>query len=505
MGKSPRTASIHILDDDCLLHVFQLYRPFLLGEDDADDRRLFGGESGWVRGRWWYRLAHVCQRWRDIILGSASYLDLSLVCTYGTPVADMLEHSPPLPLDIDFYEKFRDVTAEDEEGAILALKKRDRVRRVRIRIPVTGQQKLIAAMDDEYPILEYLVIGLPIEDTSTILMFPETLRAPHLRHLTLRGFALPVESQLLTSAVGLVTLYLIMVHQSTYFHPNTLLQWISLMPRLETLTIFFKFPVPNHGVERQIAHTPLIAPVTLPNLHHFQFHGISTYLEAIGHRIATPRLKKLRVNFFNQLTYFVPHLLHLVNTSKNLGFASASLGFFDKQADVVVYPNVEAFKADVYALGITLMCSHLDRQVSSVAQISYSLSQIFSVVEDLFLQHKVHSHSPEEHNEVGRTEWRRILIPFTNVKTIWIDGGLVKELSRCLELENGESPLELLPEVRQLIYYGSGDISDAFTSFINARRNAGRPVTLIPDRPSPPPNPSSSVSITPANSEAGND
>ena len=503
MGKSPRTASIHILDDDCLLHVFQLYRPFLLGEDDDDDRRLFGGESGWVRGRWWYRLAHVCQRWRNVILGSASYLDLSLVCTYDTPVADMLGHSPPLPLDIDFYEKFRDVTAEDEEGAILALQKRDRVRRVRLRMPVAGQQRLIAAMDDEYPVLEYLVIGLLIEDTSTILMFPERLRAPRLRHLTLRGFALPVESQLLAGAVGLVTLYLIMVHQSTYFHPNTLLQWISLMPRLETLTIFFKFPIPDHGVERQITHAPLIAPVTLPNLHHFQFHGVSTYLEALGHRIAIPRLKKLRVNFFNQLThYFVPHFLKLVNTSRNLGFSSASLGFFDKQADVVVYPNIQA---DVYTLGITLMCSHLDRQVSSVAQISHSLSQIFSVVEDLALQHKAHSHSPEEHNEVGHTEWRRLLIPFTKVKTIWIDGGLVKAISRCLELESGESPSELLPELRQLIYFGSGDTSDAFTSFINARRNAGHPVTLVHDRPSPLPNPSSSVSIPPTNSEAGSD
>jgi hypothetical protein len=45
-GNSPRTASIHILDDDSLLNVFYLYRPFLLGEDDDDeDDRLFGGEG----------------------------------------------------------------------------------------------------------------------------------------------------------------------------------------------------------------------------------------------------------------------------------------------------------------------------------------------------------------------------------------------------------------------------------------------------------------------------
>ena len=42
--------------------------------------------------------------------------------------------------------------------------------------------------------------------TITILIFPETLQAPHLRHLSLIGFALPIATRLLTTAVGLVTL-----------------------------------------------------------------------------------------------------------------------------------------------------------------------------------------------------------------------------------------------------------------------------------------------------------
>jgi hypothetical protein len=63
MGNSSRTAPIHILDDDSLLHAFYLYRPFLLGEDDDGDARLYGGDRRWVCGRWWYTLAQVCQRW----------------------------------------------------------------------------------------------------------------------------------------------------------------------------------------------------------------------------------------------------------------------------------------------------------------------------------------------------------------------------------------------------------------------------------------------------------
>jgi hypothetical protein len=64
------------------------------------------------------------------------------------------------------------------------------------------------------------------------------------------------------------------------------------------------------------------------------------------------------------------------------------------------------------------------------------------------------------------------------VKSLRIDDGLVKELSRCLPSEDGEHPLELLPELQELTYIGSGSADDAFTSFIDMRQNAGRPVAL---------------------------
>jgi hypothetical protein len=165
----------------------------------------------------------------------------------------MLAHSPPLPLVIDYPDEHRDITAEDEEGTILALKQHDRVYRIRLGVSVPKLQKLILAIDDEYPILEYLIIEPAFED-NTVMIFPETLQAPHLRQLALINFALPIRSRLLTTAVGLVTLCLTMEPPSTYNHPNTLLQWLSFMPQLETLVIFFMFPVPNRDVVRQLTH-----------------------------------------------------------------------------------------------------------------------------------------------------------------------------------------------------------------------------------------------------------
>ena len=507
MDNSPLVASIHILNDDCLLNIFFLYRPFLLGEDGDEDDRLTGGE--WDRGHWWYELAHVCQRWRNVILGAASHLGISLVCTRGTPVADMLEHSPPLPLDIDYQGD--DITAEDEEIAILALKQYNRARRVRLGMLVANLQNVIVAMDDEYPVLEYLIITNSgedeQEDESSICQFPETLQAPHLRHLMLIGpFALPIGSRLLTTAIGLVTFCLGMVRPSTYFHPNVLLRWLSFMPQLETLFVLFSFPASNRDVGRLLTHTPITTPITLPNLHHFKFRGVRTYLEALVLRIITPRLGKLQIVFFNQLTFSVPGLVQFVNETENLMFKSAKFKFVDEKVEVEVYPHEEA---ETYALSIGVQCLHLDWQISSAAQILNSLSPAFSAVEHLTLEHEVHSRSSEEHNEADPTEWRGLLSSFRNVKTLRIAEGLVGELSRCLELDDGELLLEFLPELQELTYSGSGDTGDVFTSFIDARQDAGRPLTLI--RRGPSQDQGSSVpslepaSIPPASDEAGSD
>ena len=74
--------------------------------------------------------------WVRILPGS------SLVCAEGTPVADMLVHSPPLPIVIN-YKEFHDITAEYEEGMILAFDQRDRVRCVRLDKPVTSLQRAL--------------------------------------------------------------------------------------------------------------------------------------------------------------------------------------------------------------------------------------------------------------------------------------------------------------------------------------------------------------------------
>ena len=331
------------------------------------------------------------------------------------------------------------------------------------------------AIDGEYAMLEYLIIVTEDDVTGTALMLPESFRAPHLRHLTLKGFAFPMESRLLTTAVGLITLSLYMV-ESACFRPSTLLQWISYMPQLERLMVDSLFPIPNRDEESQPVHTPIMTHVTLPNLRWFAFLGGSAYLEEIISRIITPRLEEFSIEFHKQLTHSVPRLVQFMNTTK---FDSAKFAFSSKQISVKFYFREEV---KTNTLSIYVYCSHLDWQVSSVAQLFNSLGQIFSAVEYLTLKQEVYIQSSDELNEVNRTVWRRLLRSFSNVKTLRVDDGLVEELSRCLRQDGEEHPLELLPELQKLTYCGRGN-ADGLTSFIEARQNSGRPVDLMCHRP----------------------
>ena len=73
-----------MLNDETLLNIFPLYPQDIFGT--YEDVVACPEEP-----RWWYKLVHVCRRWWYLILSSPvrRRLGLHLVCTYGTPVADM--------------------------------------------------------------------------------------------------------------------------------------------------------------------------------------------------------------------------------------------------------------------------------------------------------------------------------------------------------------------------------------------------------------------------------
>ena len=477
-NRSPSTL-IHLLDDDSLIIIFSFCR-LVISDESTIYRNVRIDDGEWNRERWWYRLIQVCRRWRYLVLESAFHLQVSLVCGRGTPVPNMLAHSPPVPLIIDHIDgEYNVLTPEDEEGIIHALQHRDRIRRIRIRKSNSILQKLIIALDGEFPILEYLLISnrrahRPFIDLITNLNFSETFRASHLRQLFIDNFATPIESPILTTMENLVTLWLSSIPSSGYFHPNVLLQRLSLMPQLETLGIGFHCFNPRRDVEKQLLRTPITMRVTLPNLHYLAFDGTRAYLEALLPWLTMPLLGRVGINFFNQIVYSVPNLRQLMNTAGNLRFNYAVVNFKEDCIGVTGYPHKGA---TLGTLNMMLGGRHLDWQVVSAAQVFHALKTVFSVVECLFLGYKRPNISSEWNRQADRTHWREFLGSFGKVKTLRVEYGLVEQVSRALQPEEGDPPTELFPELQELSYSRRGTLR-AFALFIDARQKAGRPLTV---------------------------
>ncbi|KAH9976520.1 hypothetical protein BJV74DRAFT_170112 [Russula compacta] len=136
--------SINVLPDDVLLEIFHIFRL---------------KSSAWSQ-KVWCKLVHTCRRWRHIIFSSPSRLDLSLYCTRGAPVADMLNHFPPLPLIVS-YGRGLPLTAKDEEGALLALQQHDRVRSIVLGVSSSTLEKFFAVMNRSFPALKLLELSGP--------------------------------------------------------------------------------------------------------------------------------------------------------------------------------------------------------------------------------------------------------------------------------------------------------------------------------------------------------
>jgi len=280
--------------------------------------------------------------------------------------------------------------------------------------------------------------------------------------------------------MGLVTFSLDWISPSVYFPPNDLVRRLSQMPQLETLRITFHSPVPNHEVKRELSRRPLMTHITVPNLRWFGFRGASAYLEALLPCMTVPLLAKLQVEFFNQLTFDLPHLLQFLNTAESLRFSRARLVFSEEWLVAMVYPN----DARIYALSLNVVCRHLDWQVASAAQIFSVLGSALSAVESLTLEYQGDGRPSECRNEADYPPWRALLRSFSNVKTLRVRSGLVSELSRSLHFKDGESPAELLPELKELSSSHPHQHRDAFAAFIDARHIAGLPVTVVRHIPS---------------------
>ena len=412
----------------------------------------------------------------------------------------MLAHLPPLPLILDYCDLYDYITPDDEQDIILALERRDRVRRIRIMQPVYILERLIKALRGEFLNLEYLFIERHMfylsstENNDVAVDIPETFLAPRLRYLMVTGLRALITSRSLMTMGNLVTLSLNFdIPSWVYLHPNPLLQQLSHTPRLETPgntdSIYFKSP--SVDMECQLLRRAAMRRVT-PYLRRFGVQGANAYLEALLPRVTIRLLEKLQLYFLDQLKrYLILSRRHILSYSEAVYLESVELTFLGDHLRVDAFSHDSGFGA--YRFSMSQGGKHLDRQLTSVTQLFQALGTVFSPAEHLILRYKgpplIPSSESEWNSEADRTQWRELFGMFGNLKALYVNYALVGKLSRFLRSEGleGESPTTdsdmLLPELRDLWYSvpntSESDEHSFFIEFTRARRNAGRPVKLF--------------------------
>ncbi|KAH9043495.1 hypothetical protein EDB83DRAFT_1584850 [Lactarius deliciosus] len=137
-------ASIGVLPDDVLLVVFGFYL---------------------VPSPWhWYKLAHVCQRWRLVVFASPRSLDLQLYCTPRAPIKNTLDCWPAFPIAIwcggsqHSDDACGHLPPEDEDNIVAALQYHNRVRSIKLCLTNSLVEKLSTQVKEPLSELEDLVL-----------------------------------------------------------------------------------------------------------------------------------------------------------------------------------------------------------------------------------------------------------------------------------------------------------------------------------------------------------
>ena len=490
--------SIDTLPDDVLLEVFDHYRKL-----SADH---------WARLQGWYKLAHTCTRWRQLVFASSLRLNLQLRCTFGTPVVDMISHSPPFPLILDYGPHLlKKWTPTDEGGVLFALQQLSRTHEIMLSAPQSTLAEIINAMLDTAPMLRRLIL----HTESTEFVLPKCFldgNVPQLQHLELHGVSLATLHPLLPSATSLVSLILERVPSSVYFSPESLIAHIHTMPYLQTLSIGFLSTVPRPGLGIQRFLPPgqaSQARIELPALKQLVYRGVSSYLESLLTRIRTPVIQDIDITFFNQLTLRIPRICTFINDLQSFRPTAARIDFAKTSAHILLFvPSMALQSSESQSqspdISLSVSCAHLDFQVSAMAQICSGLTgtgivsgaglahaNLVLPVEELMLGYHQGELSEEwrgGEDIVDPSLWRMLLTPFRQTRTLRVHVALATDLEHALRSPQPQQVgLEremICPELRTIVLLHGDDervlagASEALRSFVDERNRAGHLVNL---------------------------
>ena len=450
-------ATIDMLPDVALLEIFDFYV-----------RDTYKKQA-------WHTLVHVCRKWRYVAFGSPRRLNLRLVCGATTPVRDTLDVWPPLPIVI-WPHAFS--TTWDVGNIVAGLEHNDRICQMIIfDVPSSGTEKVLAALQQPFPALTYLKFVFQYQKENVPVVPASFLggSAPGLQTLILNHVPFPGIPNFLLSATHLVHLRLSHIPHSGYFSPEAMVTALSVLTRLECLTIHFESPrsLPDQNSRRLPPQTRTLLPVITG----LTFNGVAEYLEDLVARIDAPLLDKLEIDLSYELIFDTPRLTQFISrTPKLKTHDEARVRFYEWNVMVklprTIYGSIK--------LGIS--CSESDLQLSSLAQVCSSSfpPALILAVERLYIESVYCDRLWED--DIEDSQWIELFRPFAAVKELYISSDFTPQIATALQ-ELGESGTEVLPALEMVFFEEPpplGPVQEAIEEFVAAQEFADHPIAISP-------------------------
>src|SRR6266852_222788 len=358
---------------------------------------------------------------------------------------------------------------------VAAFEQNDRVCQVLLRdISSSLLERVLAFMQQPFPALTSL--RLSSDDNEAPALSDSFLggSAPRLQYLQLNCIPFPGLPKLLLTATGLVTLRLRRIPHSGYFSPEAIVIVLCASTRLEEFELTFQSPRSRPDRERRRPPPPTRSVVRA--LTHFEFHGVSEYLEDLVARIDAPLLDLLDITFFHQVIFHTPQLAQFISRTPQLKARNKARVTFYSRTAAVTLPSPQMCHR-ILELKIS---SKADWRLSSIAQICSSSLALISSLERLYICEKEDLQSCWQ-DDIENVQWLELFRPFTTVKTLYLSREFAPRIAPSLQELVGGRTTEVLPALRGLFVeqlHPSRPVQEAIGEFVAARQLSGHPISI---------------------------
>ena len=455
---------IDVLPDDVLLGIFDYHMIM--------NPSLFGSKRG---VEVWQTLVHVCRRWRYLVFGSPRRLKLRLCCSPKTPAKDTVDVWPALPLVV---KGDMALSGTDTDNIIAALGRSNHVHDIHLW-GFAGRQleKALAVMQVPFPELTDLRLHSKGE---TLPVVPDSFlggSAPRLEIFSSTGLPFPGLPKLLLSVNHLLYLELINIPHSGYFSPQAM---IDLLPVLSSLRrLHLRFQSPQSHPNRETRRPPPSKRSVLPALDEFHLKAATEYSEELVNSIDTPQLRRMFINFFNQIDFACPRLAQFINrtpTLRTLNYAQVQFDTTNAGVSLRDGPSGSSFGH----LEIAILCREQDWQLSFIEQVCNSSLPSVPTVEDLYIDRR-YVPLVWKNDAIDDTLWLQLLLPFTAVKNLYLSKEFTPGIAAALRELVRSRITDALPNLQTILVEElepSGPLQKIIGQFVAARQLSDHPVIV---------------------------